>query len=1032
MKLPDSDKMEWIECFKSSSNCTEELANREIREAKLGNKYRVVWIPDTIMAMCLIISQFNSWKSTGEWDKNYIFSVDDKVGRFFAEIQDFSDPQAIRTKLYSTVFENENKHKDMLSLTCNAARLIDSMLDSFGDDWNSIVIEMMKLLREVGGNLADLNVIYQHKLGNSSLEIEGILKDAYLDVLLFAVQKEVEAYENGEFLLWRAVGEFDTFKGKMNDIPGVDLSNPHKRIPVSTSYNLNILEGSLFDRGKNGARCLDYFFKKRHSGFVLSLSKANYLYELMNNLEMEEGMFFIPPLSTAVRLVSCGELFHPRSKAPTILPWGLLKGMTKRALQFVGTDDFYKLGIFFLSSKSAEQSIEASLAMIITKSSWFRIQASNQVEFIPVPKSTLSFFDDFQRDSEAVLKDMLGEVEQMPFDILDLQQSFPSSFPYSALNSFRPVFQGEGRIHINHQFGISFDDAFKRVRKHALVIPRVGYVNWIEFAIKSHDQEMKGFIGLIAKTIRLLRFPNGYRLVCNVSLQPGDQVDPSSHSACDDDEIESFYQRGQMYGNNAHQQVSHLHVHIGGGECLEFVAPEFENDDERNIAIISGISLSSPSLFTRIFSHAFNEDILVEAVYLHESWAHPRDNYGNALALGAVRIMKKTRGKMEYAFKNFLEFADHSSVALMRLVFNAVVDAAKLMGIYESGFRIFCNNGMDAWQLDGVGFVFFVAGGISLNPTLSSFCDDRDYEERKRKFLYSRKSGLLEAPVLMIDELILMNNYRKIAKQFNKQLEEAEDNYIMMLASELEAIEMTKYCGFLLADLSEKAKFINSFHLTYRKCLESTPFQCNFLSKIFKKNAEKDRWMLSYLSKLLKEFARAHWISIERAKLQGTDIESISSVIEESAYANERLSPLSLGTFAFIDEAALSLKPTSYWKMYFRNVWHLSFSTGGPSHSICLNRDSIGCNLPFDQTPLMLSKRNVMEAFGGRSFPECFSKLVKELIENRPAPEKRIYPFYMLLITTPSSWKANAEAMRKAVMARRDLLIKVLLIQESK
>jgi diadenosine tetraphosphate (Ap4A) HIT family hydrolase len=70
---------------------------------------------------------------------------------------------------------------------------------------------------------------------------------------------------------------------------------------------------------------------------------------------------------------------------------------------------------------------------------------------------------------------------------------------------------------------------------HVLVIPKGPYVSWDDFTAKAGDAEVAGFIRSVGEVTRLLGLQTpGYRLMVNM-------------------------------GQNGHQEVPHLHVHIFGG-----------------------------------------------------------------------------------------------------------------------------------------------------------------------------------------------------------------------------------------------------------------------------------------------------------------------------------------------------------------------------------------------------------------------------------------------------------------------------------
>jgi len=112
--------------------------------------------------------------------------------------------------------------------------------------------------------------------------------------------------------------------------------------------------------------------------------------------------------------------------------------------------------------------------------------------------------------------------------------------PYDDQNIFAKILRGEipsNRVY-DDEFAIAFHDINPQAPTHLLVIPRGAYVSWDDFSARADDAEIAGFIravGTVARAAGLVE--PGYRLLANI-------------------------------GQNGHQEVPHLHVHIFGGRPL--------------------------------------------------------------------------------------------------------------------------------------------------------------------------------------------------------------------------------------------------------------------------------------------------------------------------------------------------------------------------------------------------------------------------------------------------------------------------------
>ena len=111
------------------------------------------------------------------------------------------------------------------------------------------------------------------------------------------------------------------------------------------------------------------------------------------------------------------------------------------------------------------------------------------------------------------------------------------SQPYDETNIFARILRGElpcNKVH-EDEWCLAFHDIRPQAPVHVLVIPKGPYVSWDDFTAKAGDAELAGFIRSVGAVTRLLELQKpGYRLMVNM-------------------------------GQNGHQEVPHLHVHIFGG-----------------------------------------------------------------------------------------------------------------------------------------------------------------------------------------------------------------------------------------------------------------------------------------------------------------------------------------------------------------------------------------------------------------------------------------------------------------------------------
>jgi diadenosine tetraphosphate (Ap4A) HIT family hydrolase len=112
--------------------------------------------------------------------------------------------------------------------------------------------------------------------------------------------------------------------------------------------------------------------------------------------------------------------------------------------------------------------------------------------------------------------------------------------PYDDNNIFARILRGEipsKRVY-EDDFAIAFHDINPQAPVHVLVIPRGKYVSWADFSARASDAEIAGFVRAVGTVARDLGLEEpGYRLLANA-------------------------------GQDSHQEVPHLHVHIFAGRKL--------------------------------------------------------------------------------------------------------------------------------------------------------------------------------------------------------------------------------------------------------------------------------------------------------------------------------------------------------------------------------------------------------------------------------------------------------------------------------
>ncbi len=115
-----------------------------------------------------------------------------------------------------------------------------------------------------------------------------------------------------------------------------------------------------------------------------------------------------------------------------------------------------------------------------------------------------------------------------------------ATLPYDSENIFAKILRGEipNNTVYEDDYALAFHDINPQAPLHVLVIPKGAFVSWDDFSSRGSDAEIAGFARAVGKVGRDLGLVEpGYRLLANIGI-------------------------------DAHQEVSHLHVHLFGGKPL--------------------------------------------------------------------------------------------------------------------------------------------------------------------------------------------------------------------------------------------------------------------------------------------------------------------------------------------------------------------------------------------------------------------------------------------------------------------------------
>lgn len=115
-----------------------------------------------------------------------------------------------------------------------------------------------------------------------------------------------------------------------------------------------------------------------------------------------------------------------------------------------------------------------------------------------------------------------------------------ATLPYDDNNIFAKILRDEipsKRVY-EDEWAIAFHDINPQAPVHILVIPRGAYVSWDDFSERASTEEIAGFVRAVGEVARDLGLvAPGYRLLANI-------------------------------GQDGHQEIAHLHVHVFAGKPL--------------------------------------------------------------------------------------------------------------------------------------------------------------------------------------------------------------------------------------------------------------------------------------------------------------------------------------------------------------------------------------------------------------------------------------------------------------------------------
>ena len=125
------------------------------------------------------------------------------------------------------------------------------------------------------------------------------------------------------------------------------------------------------------------------------------------------------------------------------------------------------------------------------------------------------------------------------------EQYVDATAPYDPNNVFARIIRGTqpADIVFDSPYALAFHDIRPRAKVHVLVIPKGPYTNVMRFNEKASPEEKLGLLDAIDRTAHIMKVDkSGFRLICNT-------------------------------GHDGRQTVPHMHIHLLGGELLNWLEP---------------------------------------------------------------------------------------------------------------------------------------------------------------------------------------------------------------------------------------------------------------------------------------------------------------------------------------------------------------------------------------------------------------------------------------------------------------------------
>ena len=117
------------------------------------------------------------------------------------------------------------------------------------------------------------------------------------------------------------------------------------------------------------------------------------------------------------------------------------------------------------------------------------------------------------------------------------------AYAYDPENIFAKILRGEipNKTVYEDEHALAFEDIAPQAKSHVLVIPKGAYISFDHFAKEASEAEIAGYVRAIGKVCDQL----------GISLDAGEGFRMIANS-----------------GENGHQEVPHLHVHILSGQKI--------------------------------------------------------------------------------------------------------------------------------------------------------------------------------------------------------------------------------------------------------------------------------------------------------------------------------------------------------------------------------------------------------------------------------------------------------------------------------